>query len=477
MQAMKKIIFVSALLMISSILSAQTTGGALVSTGNTFSSTISTDYQCLGLNPANLGWKDDEHFVHFDIGELGFSVYAEPLDRKLVNQLFTGSEQFGRKEKQEAAQKFSNKDVIFNGGMDGLGLSFQDASFGGVGFHIREKVMWESTLSEATADLMFNGYYSPYFDSISVSIEGDTTGWATVPKLVSQILGNTRVTLMQTREYNLSYGYRVLQTKNFSLYAGAGAKYIEGYNAFSIDFGSGDNVIAFSAINPALGIHFGESPSRIDNERYQPVGKGWGFDAGLSALIINKFRVVASVTDIGKIKWDGNVYVITDDFVRKAEDNGADNYQFFDLSGNQAMDNLKWGGWEGVAEHTTQLPTNMRFGAAYIHKAKFETGMEFLLPLNDAPGSHDRMISALGFRGHPVKWFRGSLGFVMAEGDAFLVPVGLYFFPFNNENFTWEIGFAIRDITTYFRQDKPTISAGIGVLRFGFGSIPKKKVE
>jgi hypothetical protein len=36
------------------------------------------------------------------------------------------------------------------------------------------------------------------------------------------------------------------------------------------------------------------------------------------------------------------------------------------------------------------------------------------------------------------------------------------------------LGIAIRDITTYFSQDKPTVSVAMGLLRFSFGAVEKK---
>ncbi len=38
-----------------------------------------------------------------------------------------------------------------------------------------------------------------------------------------------------------------------------------------------------------------------------PVGKGTGFDIGLSGELINGVFVAVSVTDIGKISWNKNV--------------------------------------------------------------------------------------------------------------------------------------------------------------------------
>jgi len=51
------------------------------------------------------------------------------------------------------------------------------------------------------------------------------------------------------------------------------------------------------------------------------------------------------------------------------------------------------------------------------------------------------------------------------------VPMGISFFPFSNKSFTWEIGLAVHDVTTYFNQNKPTVSVALGIMRFSFGEL------
>jgi len=108
-------------------------------------------------------------------------------------------------------------------------------------------------------------------------------------------------------------------------------------------------------------------------------------------------------------------------------------------------------------------------------KNKFEFGTELYLPINEVPGAYDKVIVGLGTRISPVKWFRGSIGVVSGGATGTNIPMGISFFPFNNESFSWELGVAVKDITTYFTQDKPTVSYAMGLLRFSFGSLEKEK--
>jgi hypothetical protein len=71
---------------------SQTQSGPFTVTGGGYGTAVVTDYQCVGINPANLGWKRNNHLVNFGVGEGVYSVYSEPLKRALVDELFSSSD-------------------------------------------------------------------------------------------------------------------------------------------------------------------------------------------------------------------------------------------------------------------------------------------------------------------------------------------------------------------------------------------------
>ncbi|MCB0806165.1 MAG: hypothetical protein KDC05_10235 [Bacteroidales bacterium] len=453
---------------------AQNQGGAFTVTGAGYSTAVVTDYQCLGINPANLGWKRNDHLMNVGVGEASFSIYSEPLKRAFVNELFNGDKQFTDAERQEAVDNFTNSKLQLEGNISGFGFSFQDEKIGGFGFAVKERVMWDSNLNEESADILFNGYNASYFDSLYVDQEtGEVTGIATNPQEVSDLFESTKLELLWFREYNFSYGRSFYSNDMITLYGGVGFKYLKGYSVFNYNYEDG-KVDVFSALNPVMDVDYDTpSPSKINNNEYQSIGQGFGFDFGLSALIMKKLRVAVSVTDIGSIKWDGNVYSGENTDVTDIQTAGIDNYNIFSLDDNVAFDNLKWGGWEGLDNKTTQLPMNLRTGAAFELNKQVEFGTEFYVPLAETPGSYDKLIFGIGTRLQPVKWFRGSIGVVSGGATGTDIPVGISFFPFNNDSFSWELGIAVRDITTYFSQDKPTVAFALGLLRFSFGNLER----
>jgi hypothetical protein len=464
------------LIILSGKLFSQTQSGAFTVTGAGYSTAVVTDYQCVGLNPANLGWKRNNHLMNVGIGEGSISIYSEPLKRAFVNDLFNADKIFTSEEREQAVQNFTDTKLQVEGNISGFGLSFQDEKIGGFGFAARERFMWDSNLNEQSADLLFNGYNSSYFDTIVYDIQtGDTVGLSFNPQQITDLFEGTRLEVVWFREYNFSYGRSIINLDNFSIYGGIGIKYIEGYSVFNYTYSNGI-LNAFSALNPTLGVDFDSySPSKINNNDYQVIGKGWGLDFGLSALLFKNIRVAVALTDFGEIKWDGNVYEGKNALLTDLETAGINNYNIFNFQDNIAMDNMKWGEWEGLENKTTELPMNFRAGASYLLKNKFEFGTELYLPINEVPGAYDKVIVGLGTRISPVKWFRGSIGVVSGGATGTNIPMGISFFPFNNESFSWELGIAVKDITTYFKQDKPTVSYAMGLLRFSFGSLEKEK--
>lgn len=453
----------------------QMQSGAFTVTGAGYSTSVVTDYQCVGLNPANLGWKRNNHLMNIGFGESGVSIYSEPLKRTLVNDLFNTNKRFTNSEREEAVNNFTDAKLQMEANVTGVGLSFQDDKVGGFGITIKERMMWNSNLNEQSADILFNGYNASYFDTLVVDLtSGDTIGLSFNPKQVTDLFEGTRFEVLWFREYNFSYGRSIINHENFAIYGGIGFKYIEGYSVFNYTYQDGV-LKAFSALNPTIGVDYdADSPSKINNNEYQAVGKGWGLDFGLSVLIFKNLRVAVSVTDFGKINWDGNVYKGESAVLSDLETGGINNYNIFEIQESITADNMKWGEWEGLENKETELPINFRAGASYLLKDKFEFGTELYLPINQVPGAYDKVIVGFGTRIMPVKFLRISAGVVSGGATGTNIPMGISVLPFNNESFSWELGVAIKDITTYFSQDKPTVSYAMGLLRFSFGSLKKE---
>ena len=450
------------------------------------SSTLATDYQAQGVNPANLALDPTYDGKHQTIGfgELGFSVYSDALSKlNLRSALFNPDKKLSANEKTQAAQDFAGNGLTLN--MDFLyaGYAWQRVSGGsGFAFTMRERAQWYSKFNPLAAEIMFQGFNAEkYFDSLITKVRFDTLtlkdtteiigAIASAPQFLSQILQGTRIAMAWNREYGFSYGVNVINNYDLKLDIGVGLKYIQGIGYLDIQ-SDGKTLKAFIASSPWFGIKFGnngqlQQPSDSVNLGFLPnsAGMGIGFEFGATAIIKDHFRVSASLTDLGSINYQTNVYTATDAPLTNIRNSGFSNYNFFknaeQFDGFQ-KDLIKW---DGLKNRRQDLPTKMRIGFAITYE-KWNAGIETVIPLNNASGNFVRPIYSIGGEYRIVEWLRLGSG-LLAGGNYSnaMVPFGLTFVTGGG---LWEMGIASRDVLTYVKQKKPMLSLSTGLLRFRF---------
>jgi len=452
---------------------SQLDGGAFNSTGSGHSVVNLGDYQSLGVNPANLGWQKDDHKMHIGFFEFGISVYSEPLTKSLVlTDLIGSSSDFtNQAQKNEAVKNFTDTELWIQINTTLFGLSYQDEKVGGISFGIKQRLFWNSVLNESASEFMFEGYNSPYFDSISVEPNGDTIGWSTDPEAASQLYNPTDISHLLFMEYALGYGRKLVDKENFKFYAGIDFKLLQGFGILNYNSITPTNVEGYQSLSNAYGVKYNEpTPSALTGGGWQTAGMGFGIDVGLSFEVYKNTRISIAMNDIGSIKWDGNVYEGDNVPIKNIETPGIDNYNIFSESGGIIADNTNLGKWEGLVDKTVKLPMNLRFGASHRPIENLTFGAEVLIPIGeeDLPGRYMGSIYAAGVQYLPAKWFQLSAGFNYGGGYGVTLPIGFTFRPVSSENTMWEVGFASRDLITWFRTDQPLVSIVLGFMRIGF---------
>ena len=441
--------------------------------GGGYSATIVSDYQCLGINPANLGWSWDNHMINFGLAELGLTVYTNALTKTQVyNDLFNNSIHLDMSQRIQAASNFSDTRLWGQGGMTWLGLSVNVPKIGGFAFSVRDRFLWNTVLNHAAAQFIFLGYHDPYFDSL-VANHGDTTGYATKAKKASTVYDGTRIQFVWYREYNLGFGRKIISNDDVTLYGGIGVKYLVGYGALQYYIDNGGNVDAFSSLGPEFKVDYGEpSPSLMSGSALKSVGHGWGVDIGFTLMVIKKLKIALAVNDIGSIKWDGNVYTANDVTVYSISTPGITNYNIFTNSQLIKTNGLKGEPptWSGLASKTVSLPTSLRGGASFRIIPQIEVGADAFIPLNTkVPGSYDKAILGFGATFDPIKWIQLSTGITTGADVGTHVPLGLTFFPIRNAAAAWQIGFALPDIVTLFKSNDIMTGFAFGFLKVSLG--------
>lgn len=458
------------------------------------STSFVTDYQAIGINPANLGMppKYEDRYISFGIGEWAHSIYSEALTKTDLRQsiLNFDSDEFTYDQQVKAAKSFVDAGLSMNADIGILAVGVNTKKLGGFAFSVNERFQWYSKFNETTSDILFRGYNADYFIQKIMS-NGDTLlpsdpnfnpdsvikGIATVPLMFSQLMDGTTITMSWRREYNFSYGLKLVsimsgegedKTEKIALYAGAGVKYLSGMAI--VDIGAeGGKFHAMSAITPAIPVEYGKAgdmnPSTVKGDGLPPksVGSGLGFDFGVTLALNNKLKASAAITDMGSMTWNGNVYEAHDTLLIDSKSAGFKSYNIFseatELMGDSGI--FTWG---GVVEIKEKLPTIFRLGGSFALSEKFEIGLDAVAPVNDASGNLEKPLIAIGGDVQPLPWLRASTGFVTGGNYGFNIPLGLTVIM--GEGGTWEMGVATRDVMTYISQNKPTLSFAFGLLRF-----------
>lgn len=462
-------------------LSSQTEASDFARIGfSTFLTPIVSDYQCVGINPANLGFVPETDLyelaspmgggierqrrsVAFSIAEGGVSLHSDALRRQglldMITQTTSGS--FTEADKLKAAQAFINKGVRFNIDVFILGAAYQSQSWGGVAVAVRERIAGTYLFSEAASKLAFEGRYYDYFDSLDVNWAGDTIGYSTNPKTYSELFDGTRLSTLWFRDISVSYGIEVFKTNDVNIYVGATAKYLMGY-AYIDAFVEGGALSARSAVSPILGVTYGKAttPSFIPGNEFVPVGDGFGFDLGVT-LAYKNFSLGMSVVDIGEIQWDGNVFNAKDTILNGMSSTGFDSYNIFEEA-QKITGEGNYFKWEGLEATPSTLPSRFRVGASWEMSSKWRFGADAIFPFNSAAGALGEPLISAGADWRPLPWLRVGAGIAGGGEMGFTMPIAATFSLFNG---VWELGFQSRDMVTYLTEDSPVMSLVLGVAR------------
>lgn len=473
--------------------SAQNEYIAYPATGKGVSSTFVTDYHCLGINPANLGWQQyDDKQVTMGSSEFGFSIYSESLAKQDLRDNIWGVIRSGSLDTLTYDQKINAvngfaSDFAFNWDYNMFGAAFQNPKFGGIAFSIRSRATWNSSFSQEFSDMLFQGQFSNYFDTLQYNTGSDTVnianyqnmrpdsssnvlgGTASVPLYLSDLIGDSYLRLSLNREYHVGYGRRLLNIDSvFSLYGGIGVKFIQGIAM--MDLSNEDGVLQmYSAFSPGFQIDYAAGlnslPSQAQNFWRSSVGQGWGLDFGANVTLFNKLHLAASVTNIGSMTYTGNVFEAVDTLIVSYSQDGLDDMNI----ANSVPEMLEESGiftLRGLEEKKVSLPGTLRFGAS-MELGKFvHVGAELVAPFNNVPGSINGFAYGIG---GDVKLAQGKIiimaGLTGGGGYDTQLPLGINFCLGGG---AYEVGIASRDAVTFFSQNKPTISAAFGFARVRF---------
>jgi len=365
-------------------------------------------------------------------------------------------------EKYDAAIQFADAGFAINADLTIFGMAMQFSKVGGFGINVREHIMGNIAVNPLAADIMFNGYNSSYFDTVQI-IQGDSTGVRFQPMMISEAFDGSSMQMLWYREYSFGYGRFIIKNDELEINLGSTIKYLQGYGIVDVNVDKEEGKTRlFGAMSPIFGVDYGALIEKPDSG-FKSIGKGIGYDFGVSALIKKKFKLGIAVNDIGAMKWHTNVLKANNDTMNYISATGFDSYNIF-KEGGKLVGNESIFDWEYVPEGVTiKLPTTLRVGAGCFITDDLEVGLELVAPLNNYPGSYTKPILALGGDYNIFPWLRISTGIVNGGNYDFNLPLGI---TFQFGGGIYEMGVATRDFKTYLGENRPTLSLSAGFLRF-----------
>jgi hypothetical protein len=419
----------------------------------------------IGVNPANIAIPDVGYF-NLSLVNTSFRVSTELFTYDIYQKYFTGIDTGGTKRAAYPLTPQDKNDIrnqLPDNGMTRLnvesmlaGFSLETALLGGIGFAVIEHAGVNFAFSRDFFDMLY--------------LQG-------LPSNSKYVFDGTSFEAWWYREYNIAYGRKLPVNIPFlkNLYVGGAFKVIRGYGIFQTvknnssienktavtDTGKNSIVGTFNFLAQRAGVDFFNNDNSNNSFTLMPdpVGKGTGFDIGISAEFFEGFMVGLSVTDIGKITWDRNVM--------QTSGGGLFTFTGYTSEISDSVQHVVKGENSTGEAFVTNLPTVFRIGASAqsdkVPFLKFLPGrlllaVEYSQGLNESLGNSQKPRLSLGAEYRIIPLLPLRTGLMVGGGD----------------KLRWAFGFGLdfRVLTLDFASDNFGMffsPKNFNVASFGFG--------
>lgn len=440
---------------------AQTDGFLFNYMGMGAATALATDYQSIGINPANLGF-DNDYGIALEISSVGFSIFSEALLKDdLKNFGLAPGEVLDVNQQAEYAVSLAEDGLQMNAQTVPLALSFSMGKAGAIALSATLKIDQAFQLGGDASGLFFQGFnYAGYIDTVLIDENGELYGVSYDPVSLSSLTEGTNLNFSMNSVLSFAWGRQWMNTENLKIYGGIGLNYILSF-AY-IDFNSsggeisGQSAFGFDLIQTSDYINTydpSETPAK-------PVGTGLGVDLGVSADIGERLTVGLAVVQIGKVNYTLNALEFNDVVLDTIRFNGIEGTSTLELI-DAILEPEEIIGYSGIEDFSVALPTTIRAGASYQLSEMITLAGDINLPVTSTAQDFSNVQFGGGAKFTLLKYLDLSAGITAGGNYGLNIPAGFTVnFPF------WEFGIATRDITVLFGEKKPTRSFALGVLRF-----------
>jgi hypothetical protein len=374
----------------------------------------------VGINPANLALPDDGT-VTISLMPVGVAAGSDFMTYGLYNKFFTGVDSPTGRIARNLSE--ADKQELLNAFPGGLGRISADAEVRPVGLALRFEgfATFALTATErVAASATIPSSYAKFL------LEGMTPG-------SSYDFSGATGSAVWMREYALSAGFALPDVPVFrSWSAGLSVKLVHGFAYAAV---TRDNTWLSAGSNGVLDANVDiagvTSQSDFKNSPFPaPAGSGIGVDLGLTAELNEFLMAGISVTDIGSLRWDGDVKQMV----------GQGRMHLDDPMNSAQRDSLEHavtGNTQPGGAFTVGLPTTLRMGVQvelgkirWLKKILFgemTAACDFRQGFSDFPGSSRVGRLSLGLEYRPWQFLpiRTGVGFGGEDHFNFALGFGL----------------------------------------------------
>lgn len=424
-------------LFFASVLSAQygsvgTVDAKSMGMGKTYLTT-STGVMSVGLNPANLIYKNEgdiELATVLPLPAISLRTGTDFMSIEDVNYFFGGvdgkSRVLSESDKQRLNDLFKDGGFFFtNVGVKTFGFSYtSEPSIGSFAFSMDDFIGSKFTLPQALVDIAMTG--NPVGKTYDFNDASGNAWWI--------------------RTYSLSYAREIPELKQDifdKIGAGITLKMVHGFAYAGIEkantfIKTGDqnvltgnaDLLMYTSFSPDLGVKYDfDSVDAESNVGPFPAtaGTGFGFDLGFTAQM-DEWTFALALTDIGSITWDKHAA----QFVAKGD------LFINDFSDEAQFDTLKerlTGEAYPISSFSTSLASALRLGASYYFNSDEDDvpgslllALDYNQGFNDMPGNSKNPRFSIGADWKPMDYIPYiRTGFSFGGADGFNWAFGLGF--------------------------------------------------
>ena len=463
---MKKLFFSAYFILLTSYLFSQIDMGLPSATSKGgVANGILYDWECIGVNPANLGWEKN-HLFSISAGIFGISAQSQALDyTQLKTAIIHPNDTFSAAAKKSFADLFTNTNGLnLQSNLNWLTFSFRIPKVGGFAMNVRDRTFAHVYLNQNAADILFLGENAPIFH--------DPNTYAH-PENISKVFDGSNVSYLHYREMNLSYGAKLFgiggtkDSSAVSFYGGIGFKYLWGLGDLEMNANNGV-LTGHSAFTSSYGINYGTINDFAPQSTpgiFPSVGNGTAWDLG-AGIKIGKIKITASAVDIGQITWNKNVLNAQDTLLPDTTKFNFSGVNSWNMS-HQANHLFNQNGiikFKPGKDYTTTLPSRFRIGIGYQITRRVIAGADMVMPISDNKANLQQAFYAIGTEMTLANNFKFSFGIAGNSTYGFSIPMGVvlgHFFKI------MEVSIATNNILTYLSHgSNPNISLSLSLFRF-----------